>query len=129
MDISLVEVNTLLASAARTATVTGGTKSNLNGTCLTAHLNITAVPGVDTVLLQLQEQDPISGVWVTLAATLAQVATGLVILKVGVGISAIAAAANIVVVNQKLPYSWRLNVVHSAATSFIYSLGYVISKT
>ncbi len=128
MNTSVVEATTLLASAARTATVTGGAQTNLSGDCLTAYLNVSAVPGVDTVLLQLQEQDPLSGTWVTLAATLAQAATGLIVLKVGPGIAAIAAAVAAVAVNQRLPYKWRLNVVHSAGTSFTYSLSYVVQK-
>jgi len=129
MNNGIVEVTTLLASGARTTTVTGDTKTNMSADTLTAYLNVTAVPGVDTVLLQLQEQDPVSGTWVTLAATLAQAATGLIVLKVGPGISAIAAAVAAVAVNQVLPHKWRLNVVHSAGTSFTYSLGFVTSKS
>ena len=41
---------------------------------LVAYLNVTAVPGVDTVQLVLEEQDPVSGVWSTVAATTAQIA-------------------------------------------------------
>lgn len=128
MYTSVVEVTTLLASAVRAATVTGDAKTNLNASSLTAYLNVTAVPGTDTVLLQLQEQDPVSGTWVTIAATSAQVATGLIVLKIGPSIAAIAATVAAVGVNQLLPHKWRLNVVHSAASNFTYSLGYVTYK-
>lgn len=97
-------------------------------TGLIAYLNVTAAPGVDTVLLKLQEQIPASGAWVDLAVTLVQVATGLVKLKIFPGITIVAAAATGITVSDVLPALWRLQIVHSAASNFTYSLdvvGYV----
>lgn len=91
---------------------------------LQAYLNLTVVPGADTVLLKLQEFEIVSQSWfdVAGAATLAQVATGLIKMIIGPGITPIAAAVNIVAVNMFLPPIWRLVVVHSAGTNFTYSL-------
>lgn len=92
--------------------------------CLIAYLNITAVPGVDTVLLKMQEQDPVSLAWsdVAGAATLAQVATGLVKMVLGPSIGPVAASASGVAVQTMLPPRWRLQVVPSAGSNFTYSL-------
>lgn len=91
-----------------------------------AYLNVTSVPGTDTVQLVLQEQDPASGTWSTVAATTATAATGLVKLKVKQAITAIAATATLVQVQDTLPAIWRVQVVHSAGTNFTYSLGAVL---
>lgn len=88
-----------------------------------AYLNVTAVPGVQTVQLVLEEQDPASGVWSTVAATLATVATGMVRLKIKQAIAAINASITQVQVQDTLPPIWRLRVVHSGAGAFTYSLG------
>ena len=88
-----------------------------------AYLNVTAVPGVQSVQLVLEEQDPASGVWSLVAATLATVVTGMVRLKLKQAIAAIAASITQVQVQDTLPPVWRLRVVHSGAGSFTYSLG------
>lgn len=133
---------TPLASAVRNATqiITGRTliDSNYGGAVnggysgnginpevsgIIAYLNVTAVPGVDTVQLVLEEQDPASGVWSQVAATLATAVTGMVRLKIKQAIAAIAASTTQVQVQDTLPPIWRLRVVHSAASNFTYSLG------
>ena len=88
-----------------------------------AYLNVTAVPGVDTVQLVLEEQDHVSGVWSQIAATTATAVTGMVRLKVKQAIAAIAASTTQVQVQDTLPATWRLRVVHSAGSNFTYSLG------
>ena len=131
MSINLIA--SALSSAVRAATVivlgstlTGSNISGQQGSGLTAYLNVSAVPGTDTVQLVLEEQDPTSGVWTAVAATTATAVTGLVTLKLGVGIAAIAATTTAVAVNQILPAIWRIRVVHSAGTNFTYSLGVVV---
>jgi len=91
-----------------------------------AYLNVTAVPGTDTVQLVVEEQDPASGAWSTVAATTATAATGLVKLKIKQAITAIAATTTLVQVQDTLPAIWRVKVVHSAGTNFTYSLGVVL---
>jgi len=136
-------VYTALASAIRSATQTVlgsslidpksaqadsrlqvGINTEVSG--LIAYLNITAVPGVDTVQLVLEEQDPASGVWTQITATVATAVTGMVIMKVKQAITAVAASTTGVRVQDTLPAIWRLRVVHSAGTNFTYSLGVVL---
>jgi hypothetical protein len=130
----------LLASAVRAATQTilgndiidpahsDGSRSGINqeASGVIAYLNVTAVPGVDTVQLVLEEQDPASLVWSTVAATTATAVTGLVKLKLKQAIAAVAATTTLVQAQDTLPGTWRIRVVHSAGTNFTYSLGAVV---
>lgn len=109
---------TLLASAARTATTATSDQTNKTWRGAMCVLNITAVPGVETITPTIQGKDSISGSYYTLLAGAAQVATGLVVLTVYPGVSAIANLA----ANSPLPRTWRVNVAHSASGSFTYSL-------
>ena len=119
-------VQTLLASAVRAATQTGAEQTNFHCNGITVYCNVTAVPGADTVLLQLQEKDPESGVWTTIAATSAQVATGMIIMKVMPNVAAVAAAVTGITAVITLPHRFRVNVVHSGAGNFSYSLSQVL---
>lgn len=110
----------LLASAARTATAAVGPLGALAGAIFS--LDITAVPGGDTVQLVLEWFDPASNTWVSLFADATQVATAR--RTVLVHPQAGSAAAGIdAVVNFTLPEKWRARVVHSGSGSFTYSLG------
>jgi len=93
---------------------------------LIAYLDITVVPGVDTLQLVLEEQDPASGKWIQVAATTATAAVSTVVMKVKQAITAVAASPTGVRVQDTLPAIWRLRVVHSAGTNFTYSLGVVL---
>jgi len=130
----------LLPSAVRTATQTilgntiidpthsDGQTSGINqeASGIIAYLNVTAVPGVDTVQLVLEEQDPASLVWSQVCATTATAVTGMVKLKLKQAIAAVAATTTLVQAQDTLPGIWRIRVVHSAASNFTYSLGAVI---
>jgi hypothetical protein len=134
-------IYTALASAARTASQTivgrtlidpaygtgySGNGINPEASGIIAYLNVTVAPGVETLQLVLEEQDPVSGVWSTLAATTATTATGMVRLKMKQAIAAIAASTTQVQIQDTLPAIWRVRVVHSAAGSWTYSLGIVL---
>lgn len=107
---------TALASAVRNATTASADITNYNGSQGIFFLNITAVPGVQTITLQLQAKDPVSGGYVTIASGGALAVTGLTILSLGI-------IAGI------LPRTFRVNIVHSGAGNFTYSVGYNISVT
>lgn len=130
-----------LASGARTATQTLNGKDiidpknadprfsstiNPEVSGLAAYLNVTAVPGVETLTLSLEEQDPASLTWSQVAATLPTNSAGLVRLKVKQAIAAIAASLTQVQIQDTLPAIWRLRVIHSASGSFTYSVGLVL---
>lgn len=128
---------TLLASAVRSATqaivgqdiidpAVNGNRSGINAEISGAvfYLNVTAVPGVDTVQLVLEEQDPTSGVWSQVAATTATAVTGMVRMKIKPAIAGVAASTTGVQVQDIMPAIWRVRVVHSGAGNFTYSLGF-----
>jgi hypothetical protein len=99
---------------------------NQEASGIIAYLNVTAVPGTDTVQLVLEEIDPLSGVVAQIAATTATTVTGLVRLKLKQAITAIAPSVTQVQAQDTLPANWRLRVVHSAASNFTYSLSAVL---
>ena len=127
---------TALASAVRSSTQiivgatlidpSGATGINAEVSGIIAYLNVTAVPGVDTIQLVLEEQDSVSGVWSTITATTPTTVTGMVRLKVKQAIAAIAASTTQVQLQDTLPGIWRLRVAHSGAGNFTYSLGIVL---
>jgi hypothetical protein len=99
---------------------------NTEASGIIAYLNITVAPGSDTVQLVLEEQDPTSGVWTTVAATTPTALTGMVIMKVKQAIAGVNASQTGIRLQDTLPALWRVRVVHSAGTNFTYSLGIVL---
>lgn len=110
---------TVLASAARTASTDSGDLVNRSARGLHLIIDVTAVPGVDTVTFTIQGKDPLSGKYYTILASAAIVAASTVVLKVYPGMTA---AANLVA-SDVLPSDWRVLVTHSAGTNFTYSVG------
>ena len=111
---------TLLASAARTTTTSSADQTNYNGQAVAVTLNITAVPGGDTVTLSIEAKDPVSGAYTAILTGSAEAGTATRRYRVGTNIAAVAnlAAADV------LGRTWRATVTHSAAGSFTYSVGY-----
>jgi len=89
------------------------------------YLNVAAIGnGTDTVQLALQEYDPTSGNWSTVGATLANATVvGMMKLKLKDAIAAVAATTSAVAIQDKLPRTWRIAVIHSGASVFTYSMG------
>lgn len=113
------ESKTLLASAARTATVTGDPQTSLLHRGLHLIIDVTAVTLTPSVVFTIQAQDPASGQWYTVLASAAITATGTTVLKVYPGITA---AANLAA-SDVLPHVWRLLATHADADSITYSCG------
>lgn len=80
-------------------------------------VNVTAVPGIDTVTPKIQGKDAL-GNYYDLVVGVPIVASGLVTLKVGLGILV---AANLSV-SDLVPDVWRVVMTHSAGTNFTYSV-------
>lgn len=114
-----VATGTVLASAVRAATNQSADQTNYSSHGLIVVLNITAVPGVDTITPTVQGKDPVSGSYYTLLAGAAQVATGTIILRVNPSMIAV---ANTVAADM-IPRTWRVSMAHSAASNFTYSVG------
>lgn len=111
--------NQSYGSAVRSATFVGDDNKKVAGAhgCI-AILNVTAVPGVDTVTLTIEGKDPVSGTYYTVLSAAARVATGADVLQVQPGG---AVTAN-VSANASLPDTYRVRVIHSAGTNFTYSV-------
>lgn len=85
-------------------------------------LNVTAVPGTDTVNFVVDYKDPASGTYINLTSTGAKSATGVYTILIYPG-----AIDTVPVFSAKemvpLMATYRIRVVHSAGTSFTYSIG------
>ena len=111
---------TVMASAARTATTTSGDISADVYRGIHLIVDVTAVPGVDTITPKIQGFDATSGKYYDILVGAAISATGTTVLKVFPSIAPSANAS----AQDLLPRVWRVVVTHSAGTSFTYSVGY-----
>ena len=111
---------TLLASAARTATVNSANITNYNHRGVHIIINVTAITATPSVVPTIQGYDPLSTTYYTLLTGVAITATGYTILKIYPGIGAVANAA----ANDILPNTWRISMAHADADSITYSVGY-----
>jgi hypothetical protein len=113
---------TVLASAARIATVNSADLTNYNGRGVHVILDVTSVTATPTITLVIQGKDPVSGSYYDIlrasGATIIS-ATGLTVFKVYPGITALAGGA----ANDVLPRIWRVRVEHADADSITYSVG------
>lgn len=106
----------LLASATRAATTTTAAQLNYNARGIHLVIDVTVVPGVDTITPKIQGK--IGDAYYDILIGPAIVATGTTVLKVYPGITAAANAS----VSDFLPLQWRVVVTHSALTDFTYSV-------
>lgn len=110
---------TVLASAARTATVASATFTNGNYRGGQFIINTTVVPGAaPSTVFSVQMFNAVTGNFITLLSSVAITAVGTVVLRVYPGL---VAAANLVA-NDLLPWQWRVNAVHGNANSVTYSV-------
>lgn len=109
----------LLASAARTATVTTDVTKTSAYCGVQAYLIVTAVPTIETLTFSIQGKD-VAGNYYTLLAGAASAATGTVPLTL---FRSATVTAN-VSANNCLPDVWALKVTHSASGSFTYKVVY-----
>ena len=110
-----------LASAVRSATnSTDLVNPGASGVIVT--LDITVVPGTDTITPSWTYKDPASGKFVALgAAGGAQVGTGTFRWLIYPAVAANASFTAVIAAN--IPRTWRITITHSAASNFTYSLG------
>lgn len=111
-------VRTVLASAARTATVNSPDFRNASSKGARVHIDVTAVTATPSVVFTIQGKDNLTGDYYTLLASAAVTATGDTYLVVYPGV---AAAANTAVSLPLSPY-WRVNCVHGDADSITYGV-------
>lgn len=114
---------TILGSATRSADNNSADLVNAHARGVIVYFNLATVPGTDTVNCQIQMKDPVSGTYTTICASGAKATTGLYILCVYPGASntgSVFAALTAF----PLPRDWRVNMDHSAASDFVYSVSY-----
>lgn len=115
---------TWLASAARTATQTLADQTGNLWSGIVVYCNVIAAPGIETLVLSVQNKDLLSLGYVTIAANLAQVATGMITIKVFPTLTSVAAAVTGHTANDTITSTWRLVMTHSGSGSWTYSCSY-----
>ena len=123
-----------LASAARTASTPTADQTNYNGRGAQIILDVTATPNdAQTLQITIEGKDPVSGKYIQLAAFTALIGTTLgasptaetYVYTVYPGSAETIATAKHELQALPLPRTWRVNVLHSAAGSWTYSVGLV----
>lgn len=113
---------TVLPSAARTVTTNSADFTNYNNTGLHLVINVSAITATPSITPTIQGKDPISGTYYTVLTGLPITTTGINIIKVYPGISAVVNAS----ASDILPRTWRLNMAHADADSITYSVAGVL---
>lgn len=111
---------TILASAARTATTTSADFTNYNSRGAFVVIDVTAVPGVETIQVELQAGNSIVTKYlpVITSATISATGTAWLLLYP----TTMGAGSFNNYVNGTLPKTFRVKVTHSASGSFTYSI-------
>lgn len=109
---------TTFISAVRTADSESADVVNTGARGLHLIIDMTSVPGTDTVTFTVQGKDTLSGKYYDLLVSLAIVATGTTILKIYPGISPSPNAS----ASDVLPDIFRVKAEHSSSTDFTYTV-------
>jgi len=112
---------TLATSAARTATFTSATQSNLQYRGVQVVLDVTAFANTPEILISIEGVDPTSGKSYNIL-TSESISTdwvGTYVFTVYPGIAAVTNRS----VSAIIPTSWLVNVAHTDADSITYSIG------
>jgi hypothetical protein len=113
---------TILQSAVRSGTLYSDDLVNYNAKGILLFFDITAVPGTDTVQLVVQVKDFASGGYNDFLVGTAWSTTGRRTYLLYPG--AVNTSGDVdVVEGSPLPRTWRVAIIHSAATDFTYSVG------
>lgn len=114
---------TALTSAARIATTNSADIVNYNHRGIILFLNVTVASGTGGLQVQIQTKDPVSGNYVsTNTAPTAITATGFTAYFVFPGINAGGSQASSGFIGRTI----RVRVTHGDASSYTYSVGYVL---
>jgi phosphoribosylcarboxyaminoimidazole (NCAIR) mutase len=112
------DAKVILASAARTASVTGDWIGNAGHRGLHLIINVTAAAATPSVVFTIQGRDPVSGDPYDLLVSSAITGTGMTVLKIYPGIATAANAA----ASDVLPAQWRVKAVAADSDSLTYSI-------
>lgn len=112
---------TLLASAARTTTISSADQTNHSARGVHVTLTTTVI-GTGSITLTIQEKDPVSGTYSTILAGAAVVTDTTNVYKVYPGLPATANVS----ANDVLPLTWRATVSANNANAATYSVSYAL---
>jgi hypothetical protein len=110
---------TILASAARTATVSSADQTNLEYRGAQFIIDVTAITATPSVVFTIEGKDALSGIYYPLLVSVAITATGTTILRVYPDLNASPNS----VASDILPVTWRITATHADADSITYSVG------
>ena len=110
---------TILASAARTATTNSADFTNYNARGAHFIVDVSAIAATPSITVTIQGKDPISSNYYDILVSSALTATGTTILKVYPGIGQVANGA----ASDILPRTFRVSVAHADTDSITYSVG------
>jgi hypothetical protein len=109
---------TVLASAARTATVNSDDLANAGYRGVVVVIDVTAISLTPSVVFTIKGKSQLGDDYWTILASAAVTATGQTVLRVYPGLTA---AANLTA-SDVLPRQWRVEAVHGDADSITYSV-------
>lgn len=109
---------TILASAARTATTNSADFTNYNAKGIKVVIDVTVDPAAASVVFDIEGKDSVSGKYYSLLTSAAIVAVGTTVLTVFPGVSE---TAN-VKASDMLPRTYRVTATHADADSITYSV-------
>jgi hypothetical protein len=109
---------TVLTSAARTASVDSATFDNDGHRGVHVVIDATASAATPSVVFTIQGYSPLGNDYYTILASAAITGTGTTVLRVYPGLT----AANNLVANDVLPGQWRVSVAAGDADSLTYSV-------
>lgn len=109
---------TVLASAARTASVNSSDLTNYNAAGVVVVIDATAASATPSVVFTIKYKDTLSGKYITLLASAAVTGVSTTALVVYPGVTVAANAA----VSHPLPRVWRVEAVAADADSITYSV-------
>jgi len=109
--------DTVLSSAARTASINSADQTNLNYRGVQVIIDATAASATPSLTVKIQGKDPVSGKYYDLITSAAITGISTTVLKVYPGITASANAA----VSDVLPKTWRVSVTAANTDSITYS--------
>lgn len=115
---------TALASAARTASTQSADIVNYNGDGVIIFIDVTAIAATPSIVVTIQEKDPVSGAYFDVLSSAAIVATGRTKLTVHPGETVVANVS----ASHVLSRTFRVSVVNADADSITYSVGYCIAS-
>jgi len=112
------EQMTVLASAARTATVNSETFANYGHRGLVVVIDATAITSTPSVVVTIQGYSALGDDYYTILASAAVATAVVTVLRVFPG----SAVTTNLAANDQLPPLWRINAVHGNANSITYSI-------